>query len=209
MSGPADPRDPSDDGDQRLPGDPRLPDGSSDLPLGDDDLWRDSLRRVFAADQAPLATFGPLVASLDHDAMEFRGQNARLADWDPSIVVSVERTYEVQGGLHAGSYLSVVTWSPDPEVIERSDLLAGSPVKDHLFAGLTAIGASDDAQEARVVAATVEEFPGWQITRASGYTAVLEHREGVAFTLAVPDELLELTTRIALVPNVEWPDPAS
>ena len=54
---------------------------------------------------------------------------------------------------------------------------------------------------------SVEEFPGWQITRASGYTAVLERREGVDFTLAVPDELLELTTRVALVPNVEWAAP--
>ncbi|MET4051723.1 hypothetical protein ABID81_001067 [Frigoribacterium sp. PvP054] len=183
--------------------------GATDLPLGDDELWRDSLRRVFAADQAPFATFGPLVASLDHDAMEFRGQVARFAEWDPSVVVSVARTYEVQGGLHAGATLSVVTWSPDPEVIERSDLLAGSPVKDHLFAGLSAIGATDDASEAQVVAASVEEFPGWQITRVSGYTAVLERREGVDFTLAVPDELLELTTRVALVPNVEWAGPDS
>ena len=66
--------------------------GATDLPLGDDELWRDSLRRVFAADQAPFATFGPLVASLDHDAMEFRGQVARFAEWDPSVVVSVART---------------------------------------------------------------------------------------------------------------------
>jgi hypothetical protein len=209
MSGPLEPGDPGSN--EHAPDVPGAGDASAagDVPLGDDDLWRDGLRRVFAADQAPFATFGPLVASLDHDAIEFRGQNARFADWDASVVVSVERTYEVQGGLHAGSMLSIVTWSPDPDVLDRSDLLAGSPVKDHLFAGLTAIGATDDAEEARVVAAPVEEFPGWQITRASGYTAVLEHREGVDFTLAVPDELLELTTRIALVPNIEWSDPAS
>jgi len=176
-----------------------------DLPLGDDELWRDSLRRVFLADQSAVPTFGPLVASLDHDAVAFVGQQARFADWDSSVVVSVERSYEVQGGLHAGSVLSIVTWSPDPDVLERSDLLAGSPVKDHLFAGLSLVTELDDAEEARVVSAPVEAFPGWEITRASGYTAVLEHRDGVAFTLAVPDELLELTTRIALVPNTDWP----
>jgi hypothetical protein len=112
----------------------------------------------------------------------------------------------VQGGLHAGASLSVVTWTRDPEVLERSDLLAGSPVVDHLYAGLSALGELDDAEEARVVTAPVERFPGWEIARASGYTAVLEQRDGVAFTLAVPDELLELTTRIALVPNTEWDD---
>ena len=144
MSGPLEPGDPgadehaSDEGGRQ-----------GDLPLGDDDLWRDGLRRVFAADQAPFATFGPLVASLEHDAIEFRGQRARFADWDASVVVAVERTYEVQGGLHAGSQLSIVTWSPDPDVLDRSDLLAGSPVKDHLFAGLSALGELDDAEEAQ------------------------------------------------------------
>ena len=176
-----------------------------DLPLGDDELWRDSLRRVFLADQAPYATFGPLVASLDHDAIAFVGQRARFAEWDPAVVVAVERSYEVQGGLHAGAVVTVVTWSPDPEVLERSDLLAGSPVKDHLFAGLSATGQLDDLDEAQVVTAAIERVPGWEVTRASGYTAVLERRDGVDFTLAVPDELLELTTRVALVPNTEWP----
>ncbi|NIJ05048.1 hypothetical protein [Frigoribacterium faeni] len=183
--------------------------GPGDVPLGDDELWRDGLRRVFLADQSPWAAFGPLVASLDHEAVEYRGQRSRTAPWDPTVVVSVERTYEVQGGLHAGASLSVVTWTRDPEVLERSDLLAGSPVVDHLYAGLSAVADLDDAEEARVVTAPVERFPGWEIARASGYTAVLEQRDGVAFTLAVPDELLELTTRIALVPNTEWDDPTA
>ena len=180
---------------------------AGDLPLGDDELWRDSLRRVFVADQTPFAAFGPLIATLDHDDVSFRRQSVRSAEWDPSVVVSVERSYEVRGGDHAGTVLSVVTWSPDPDVLDRSGLVEGSAVKDHLLSGLSAAGRGDDEHEADVVQATVEEFPGWQITRASGFTAVFENRDGVPFTLAVPDDLLELSTRITLVPNTDWPDP--
>ena len=49
----------------------------------------------------------PSAASLDHDAIAFVGQRARFAEWDPAVVVAVERSYEVQGGLHAGAVVTV------------------------------------------------------------------------------------------------------
>ena len=100
-----------------------------------------------------------------------------------------------------------MTWTRDPDVLQRSDLLAGSPIVTTSTPASARSASWTTPRRRRSSPRRSSGSRDGEIARASGYTAVLEQRDGIAFTLAVADKLLELTTRIALVPNTEWGNP--